>query len=452
MDKILVIDDEEGVREALKFSLKNKYKVILAQNGKEGLSLIEKERPELIILDILLPDTNGIDVLKEIKAKFKDIPVIMLTAISQVSTAVEAMKIGASDYITKPFDIAELMRVIKNTLMMKGLITHIEILKEEIKKEYPLDEIIYESQAMKEIIELAQKTALSDSPVLIMGPTGVGKELIARYIHEKSMRRNQPFIPVHCAAIPETLFESEIFGYEKGAFTNAFKSKKGKIEIAGSGTIFFDEVGEIPLSIQVKLLRFLEEKKYSPLGSNEIFESNARIIAATSKNLEEEVKKGNFREDLYYRLSVIPIKIPFLRERKEDIIPLVDYYIKFYKRKFYSKINDFTEEAKKRFLDYHWPGNIRELKNIIERIFVLHSEKKIIDVDDLPNELKHKRNFFNLKEEVENFERGLIKEALIETNWNQTKAAKILKITRRKLSYKMKKYGFIKNGRKGFNN
>lgn len=451
MDKILIIDDEEGVRESLKFSLRDKYKVILSSNGKEGLSTIEKERPDLVILDIILPDIDGINLLKEIKEKFKDIPVIMLTAISHVNTAVEAMKLGAADYIPKPFDIDKLIYTIENTLKMKNLISHIEILKEEIKKEYPLEEPIYESEAMRNVIELAKKSALSDSPVLITGPTGVGKELIARYIHEKSQRRNLPFVPIHCAAIPETLFESEIFGYEKGAFTNAFKSKKGKIEIAGSGTLFFDEIGEIPLNVQVKLLRFLEEKKYSPLGSNEIFESNARIIAATSKNLEKEIENGRFREDLYYRLSVIPIRIPPLKERKEDIIPIVNYYIKFFKNKFYSKIIDFSDEVKKAFVNYQWPGNVRELKNIIERIFVLYSEKDIINLSDLPEELKTKKDDFNLEETIENFEKELIKKALIKTNWNQTKAAEILKITRRKLSYKIKKYGLI-NGRKSDNN
>ncbi|MCS7181081.1 MAG: sigma-54 dependent transcriptional regulator, partial [bacterium] len=331
MNKILVIDDEKGVRESLKFALKDKYKVILCSSGKEGLEVIEKENVDLVILDIILPDIDGIELLKEIKVKYKDLPVIMLTAVSQVKTAVEAIKIGAIDYITKPFDIEELILIIEKVFHTRELVSHIELLKDEIKTEYPLDKPIFKSPLMKEVIELAEKSALTDSPVLITGPTGVGKELIARYIHEKSQRRNQPFVPIHCSAIPETLFESEIFGYEKGAFTNAYKNKKGKIEIAGNGTLFFDEVGEIPLSVQVKLLRFLEEKKFSPLGSTEVFESNARIISATSKILEEEIKKGNFREDLFYRLSVIPIKIPPLKERKEDIIPLMEYYINFYK-------------------------------------------------------------------------------------------------------------------------
>ncbi|MFN4226579.1 MAG: sigma-54-dependent transcriptional regulator [Candidatus Ratteibacteria bacterium] len=394
MNKILIIDDEQGVRESLKFALKDKYKIILASNGKEGMSFIEKENIDLIILDIILPDIDGISLLKEIKKNYKDIPIIMLTAVSQIKTAVEAMKIGALDYITKPFDIEELILVVEKIMKTKELYNHVELLKEEIQTEYPLSTLIYKSKVMKEIIELAEKSALTDASVLITGPTGVGKELIARYIHEKSPRKNQPFVVVHCAAIPETLFESEIFGYEKGAFTNAYKSKKGKIEIANNGTLFFDEIGEISQNVQVKLLRFLEEKKFSPLGSNELIESNVRIISATSKDLKEEIKKGNFRDDLFYRLCVIPIRIPPLKERREDIIPLVDYYINFYKKRIYSKIKDFSDEVKTLFLNYDWPGNVRELKNIIERIFVLNSEKVIINIEDLPEELQKKNKSF----------------------------------------------------------
>ncbi|HOM27468.1 MAG TPA: sigma-54 dependent transcriptional regulator [bacterium] len=453
MNKILVIDDEEGVRESLKFALKDNYKVFLSASGKEGIFFIEKENPDLIILDIILPDIDGINLLKEIKKNYKETPVIMLTAISQIKTAVEAMKLGAVDYIPKPFDIEELILVIEKALKTKELCTQIEILKEEIQAEYPLDTLIYESDEMKKVIEVAEKSAMTDTPVLIMGPTGVGKELIARYIHEKSSRKNQPFVPVHCAAIPETLFESEIFGYEKGAFTNAFKSKKGKIEIAGSGTLFLDEISEIPLNIQIKLLRFLEEKKFTPLGSNEFIESNARIISASSKDLKEEIEKGRFRDDLYYRLCVIPIIIPPLRERKRDILPLVDYYINFYRKKFYSKIKSFSDEVREIFLNYDWPGNVRELKNIIERIFVLNSEKNIINIEDLPEELKKKQNSFTcFKEVIENLEKELIIKALKETNWNQTKAAEKLKLTRRVLRYKIQKYGLLKDERKNTDN
>jgi two-component system response regulator AtoC len=452
MNKILVVDDEIGVRESLRFALKDKYKVILADSGKECIAQLEKEIPDLIILDIILPDIDGITLLKEIRKRFHEIPVIMLTAISQVKTAVEAMKSGALDYITKPFDVEEIILIIEKILKTTNLLSYIEILKEEINKEYPVEKIIYASETMKKIIGIAKKVSFSDSPVLITGPTGVGKELIARYIHENSPRKEQPFISIHCAAIPETLFESELFGYEKGAFTNAFKSKKGKIEIAGSGTIFLDEIGEIPLNIQVKLLRFIEEKKFSRLGSNEIIESDVRIISATSKNLEEEIKRGNFREDLFYRLSVVPIKIPPLKERKEDIIPLLEYYIDLYSKKYRTKIKKISEKAKEVFLNYEWPGNVRELKNLIERIFVLNPQNDIINIEDLPEEFKvRKKDFISLKEEVEDFEKNLIKRALEENNYNQTKTAIFLRTTRRILRYKIEKYGLLKNGKNSDN-
>jgi DNA-binding NtrC family response regulator len=452
MNKILVVDDEIGVRESLRFALKDKYKIILADSGKECIVQLEKEIPDLIILDIILPDIDGITLLKEIRKRFHEIPVIMLTAISQVKTAVEAMKSGALDYITKPFDVEEIILIIEKILKTKNLLSYIEILKEEINKEYPVEKIIYASETMEKIIGIAKKVSFSDSPVLITGPTGVGKELIARYIHENSPRKEQPFVSIHCAAIPETLFESELFGYEKGAFTNAFKSKKGKIEIAGSGTIFLDEIGEIPLNIQVKLLRFIEEKKFSRLGSNEIIESDVRIISATSKNLEEEIKKGNFREDLFYRLSVVPIKIPPLKERKEDIIPLLEYYIDLYSKKYRTKIKKISEKAKEVFLNYEWPGNVRELKNLIERIFVLNPQNDIINIEDLPEEFKvRKKDFISLKEEVENFEKNLIKRALEENNYNQTKTAIFLRTTRRILRYKIEKYGLLKNGKNSDN-
>jgi len=452
MNKILVVDDEIGVRESLRFALKDKYKVILADSGKECIAQLEKEIPDLIILDIILPDIDGISLLKEIRRKFHEIPVVMLTAVSQVKTAVEAMKSGALDYITKPFDVEEIILIIEKILKTKNLLSYIEILKEEINKEYPVEKIIYASETMGKIIGIAKRVSFSDSPVLITGPTGVGKELIARYIHENSPRKEQPFVPIHCAAIPETLFESELFGYEKGAFTNAFKSKKGKIEIAGSGTIFLDEIGDIPLNIQVKLLRFIEEKKFSRLGSNEIIESDVRIISATSKNLEEEIKKGNFREDLFYRLSVVPIKIPPLKERKEDIIPLLEYYIDLYSKKYRTKIKKISEKAKEVFLNYEWPGNVRELKNLIERIFVLNPQNDIINIEDLPEEFKvRKKDFISLREEVENFEKNLIKRALEENNYNQTKTAIFLRTTRRILRYKIEKYGLLKNGKNSDN-
>jgi len=445
MNKILIVDDEPGVRESLKFSLKDMYTLDFASTGREAIEKVEKNTPDLVILDIILPDKDGIDVLKEIKSIDGNIPVIMLTAVSRVKIAVEAMKAGAVDYLTKPFDIEELIIVIKNVFNAEKLKGQISILRKEIGREYPIDNIIFRSSKMKKVLNLTDKVIETDSPVLITGPTGVGKELIARYIHEKSKRKNEPFIPIHCAAIPESLFESELFGYEKGAFTDAARGKKGKIEIAGNGTIFFDEVGEIPLSFQIKLLRFLQDKKFSPLGSNEVKESDARLIFATSKNLLTEIEKGKFREDLYYRINIIPIYIPPLKERKEDISPLINFYFSIYKKIINSKTNSFSPEALKLLQNYNWPGNVREIKNFIERILVLKGNKVIINIEDLPEEIKgYKTEDVPYKEKITRYEKELIINALEKAGWNQTKAAKILKTTRRILKYRMEKLGIKK--------
>lgn len=445
MYKILVVDDELGVRESLKFALNDKYKLKTVSTGKEALNSIMKNIPDLVILDIILPDKNGIEVLKEIKAIDKNIPVIMLTAVSQIKTAVEAMKTGAIDYITKPFDIEELNLLIKNIFKTVELRGQVSILKEEVRKEYPVDNIVFQSNKMKEVLKIAEKVIDTDSPVLITGPTGVGKELIARYIHEKGKGGNVPFVPIHCSSIPESLFESELFGYEKGAFTDASKSKKGKIEIAGEGTIFMDEVAEIPVSFQIKLLRFLQDKKFSSLGSNEVKQSRARIIFATSKKLEDEIKKGNFRHDLYYRINVIPIYVPPLKERREDIIPLINFYLRFFKKFIPARTESFSEKAMEMLKKYDWPGNVREIKNFIERILVLKGNKVIIDINDLPDEMRDcQEEDISYKERVERYEKELIVDALNKSGWNQTKAARELKTTRRILKYRMEKLGIRK--------
>jgi len=445
MNKILIVDDEPGVRESLKFSLRDIYTLDFASTGKEAIEKVERNIPDLVILDIILPDKDGIDVLKEIKSIDGNIPVIMLTAVSRVKIAVEAMKAGAIDYLTKPFDIEELLIVIKNIFNAEKLKGQISILRKEIEKEYPIDNIIFRSSKMKKVLNLADKVIETDSPVLITGPTGVGKELIARYIHEKSERKSEPFIPIHCVAIPESLFESELFGYEKGAFTDAVRNKKGKIEIAKNGTIFLDEVGEIPLSFQIKLLRFLQDKKFSLLGSNEVKESNARLIFATSKNLLTEIEKGKFREDLYYRINVIPIYIPPLKERKEDIIPLINFYFSIYKEIINSKTDSFSPEALKLLQNYNWPGNVREIKNFIERILVLKGNRVIINIEDLPEEIKgYASEDISYKEKIVRYEKELVLNALEKAGWNQTKAAKILKTTRRILKYRMEKFGIKK--------
>jgi DNA-binding NtrC family response regulator len=445
MDKILVVDDESGVRESLRFLLKEKYKIILAENGYQAIELFKDNNIDLVILDIILPDIGGIEVLKTIKNNDDEVPVIMLTAVSHIKTAVEAMKAGACEYISKPFDAEEMKLLIENVLKTGKLSRQVSFLKEEVIREYPVDRIVYKSDVMARVLKEGKKVAATDSNVLLTGPTGVGKELVARFMHENGKRAGDPFVPVHCAAIPEGLFESEVFGYERGAFTNAFKSKKGKIETAGSGTIFFDEVSEIPMPVQVKLLRFLQEKEFSRLGGNNTIKSDARIISASSVSLPDMVKEKRFRDDLFYRLGVIPIYIPPLQERREDIGLLVDFYLDILSKQFLCKTREFSHSALDVLYNYDWPGNVRELKNIIERILVLRGNKVIIDVDDLPVELKtsHRQDVYSLKEAVESFEKRLIKEVIESYRGNQTKTAEHLKTTRRILRYKMQKYKLV---------
>jgi len=447
MRKILVVDDEKSVQESLRLVLSSdNCRVLMASSGKEGLNIITNDDIDIVFLDILMPEMDGISVLKEIKKINTDIPVVMLTAVSRLSTAIEAMKLGAYDYLTKPFDVEEIRLLVDKIYENLKLKQKMIILSDEIEKTSG-GTIVFESEEMANVLSLGRKAAPHDTSVLITGPTGVGKELVARFIHKESPRRNEPFIPIHCAAIPETLFESEIFGYERGAFTGAFKSKPGKLEVAGRGTVFFDEVGEMPAGLQVKLLRVLQERKFSKIGSNELLPLEARIIAATSKDLKKEIESGKFREDLFYRLNVIPIHVPPLRERKQDILPIANYFLSFFGSQMSSRVKAFSPEVERCFVQYDWPGNVRELKNIIERILVLKGNKDIIDIEDLPEDIKQ----FSVRDvsgdsdsffaKVEAFEKSLIIDALEKFSWNKSKAAEFLKMSRRILSYKVEKYG-----------
>ncbi|MCM8815934.1 MAG: sigma-54 dependent transcriptional regulator [Candidatus Omnitrophica bacterium] len=444
MKKILIIDDEKSVQESLTIVLADSYKVITAFSGKEGLELLLNNDINLVFLDIILPDGDGINILKEIKKINPELPVIMLTAVSKVSTAVEAMKLGAHDYLTKPFDVEEIRVIVKKIFDQLRVKQKFDLLATEIENLSGI--IVCESQKMKDVLSLASKAALYGSSVLITGPTGSGKELIARFIHKESERKNEPFVAIHCAAIPETLFESEIFGYEKGAFTGAFKSKPGKLEIAGAGTVFFDEIGEMPVSLQIKMLRVLQEREFSRVGSNESIKFEARVLAATSRDLKKEIELERFREDLFYRLSVIPINVPSLKERKEDILPLAYHFLSVFRTQMDVKTKSFSPEAEKILVSYDWPGNVRELKNIVERVLVLKGNKDIINADDLPEDLKQTcvETFEDDKpfeEKVAEFEKRLILETLNKFNWNKSKAAEHLRMSRRVLGYKVEKYG-----------
>ena len=445
--KILIADDEPNMIWALKKALvKEGYEIISADNGEAAIENL-KEDPDLIIMDLKMPKMNGLEALQEIKKINPKIPVIMITAHGSTDTAVEAMKIGALDYISKPFDIDELRVVIKKALEYKSLNDEINYLRERLDESN--SKIIYKSKSMEEVLKLVYRVAPTDATVLILGESGTGKELIANEIHGLSKRNNGPLIKVNCGAFAESLLESELFGYEKGAFTGAVSRKKGKFELAQGGTIFLDEIGEISEAMQVKLLRVLQEKEYERVGGESTIKGDFRVIAATNKNLKEMVDNNEFREDLYYRLNVVPIKIAPLRERKEDIPLLIDYSVEKFSSQMGRNKLKINPKALDLLIQYDWPGNIRELQNIIERCVILATGQEITE-DLFPSEIRIRNNFVTsnivLPDEglsLEEVEKSLIIQALDKTDNNQTNAAKLLGRTRHTLIYRMEKYNII---------
>jgi len=393
-----------------------------------------------------MPGIDGMTLLQKAKEIDPILPVIMLTAYGTVNFAVEAMKKGAADFITKPFDLKELEIKVEKVLERRDLERENRYFKEEERIEYNLEGVIGPSQKMKPVYELIRKVAPQKVTVLIQGESGVGKELIAHAIHYRSKRQNKPFIKVFCGALAEGVLESDLFGHEKGAFTDALKRKEGRFELADKGTLFLDEIGEISPNIQTKLLRVLQEEEFERVGGIETIKVDVRIIAATNKNLEEEVEKGNFRKDLYYRLNVVPIFVPPLRERREDIPLLIQYFLKKYNGQLNKKIKMFEPAIMDLIMNYKWPGNIRELENVIQRAVVLTEDEKI-KLADFPLfkekiAIKPDLSQKNLTHVLEGVERQLIEKALKETRYNQTKAAEVLGITRSSLQYKMLKYNF----------
>ncbi|MCR2044923.1 sigma-54-dependent transcriptional regulator [Anaerosalibacter massiliensis] len=437
--KILIIDDEESIRFSLKVSLgKLGFESLVAETGEEGLELFKSHSPKLAIVDIKLPGIDGIEVLKRIKKVDPDCIVIMITYLSEVRLAVKSMKIGAYDYFMKPFSLAEINNAVKKAARY-------------IEKKQELDKLNYESEFIgesapikniKDIIEVISKLEMS-THVLIQGESGTGKEVVAELIHEK-MRKDKAFVPLNCSAIPKNLQESELFGYEKGAFTGASESKEGLIGKSHEGILFLDEIGDMDLSLQAKLLRVLQEKKYRPIGSLEEKEFDTTIIAATNKNLQEEVKKGNFRDDLYYRLNIIPIYIPPLRERKEDIPLLIYSFLEEYNLKLNKGIKKVDKEAMDILLNYNWPGNIRELKNVIERMAIFNKGDSIY-IKDLPNEIKS--YFYEEKKKLSPLEIAELKvilSSLERHDWNISKVSEELNISRQTIRRKMGKYDLEK--------
>jgi len=444
--KILVADDEKNMLWALTNVLsKQGFKTFTARDGEEAIHQFNKHLPDVVLLDLKMPKKNGIEVLKEIKKINDSIPVIMITAHGNIETAIEAMKLGAFDYVQKPFEMEEINVLIKKALKIRDLTMEVELLRDELSRG---NQIIGESPQIKEVMDLVNRVAKSNATVLILGESGTGKELVANAIHYNSDRKNKPFVKVNCGALPENLLESELFGHEKGAFTGAISRKIGRFERAHGGSIFLDEIGEMSFSTQVKLLRVLQEKQIERVGSTEVIDVDVRIIAATNKDLKRLVEEGRFREDLYYRLNVIPIKIPPLRERKQDIPLLVKYFLQKYSLETGRRGMTISDSALNKLKAYSWPGNIRELQNVIERAVILSPGREITE-DQLPPEIVKRDRQIELDEfklpkngvNLNDLEKSLIKQALDMTNGNQTEAARLLGITRHTLIYRMEKYG-----------
>ncbi|OQX52060.1 MAG: hypothetical protein B5M53_09495, partial [Candidatus Cloacimonas sp. 4484_209] len=400
MIKILIVEDEKNQRELLASSLENEYDVVTASTGEKGYEIFKKDRDiGIIVSDFRMPGIDGIELLKLVKKIDPEVIFILITAYASVESAVTALKIGAYDYITKPIIIEKLKTILKRAAENRFLLTEVKELREKLNIHYSFDNIITKSPLMKETLSIVSRVAKSKTTVLITGESGTGKELIARAIHNASPRNKGAFVPINCSAIPETLFESELFGFKKGAFTGAVKSTKGKLEIANGGTAFLDEVGDIPLSMQVKLLRFLQFGEVVPLGEEKSVNVDVRIICATNQDLKKKIENGEFREDLYYRLNVVGIHIPPLRERKEDISVLAEHFQKRYSKLIGKEIKGISKQAMRYLFSYNWPGNVRELESVIERAIVM-SRDNIIDVDDLPltvKEMTKSGNMLSLK-------------------------------------------------------
>ena len=443
---ILLIDDDDSLRRVMEFSLTEAgYRVQTAASGEEGLLLFEKNTFDAVISDITMPGMGGMDVLVKIRERDVQIPVIMITAYGTIESAVDAMKRGAFDYITKPFNRDELRLTLDKALRMRRLEKENVELRSEVTDRYRFDSIIGDSEKIREVLDLAGRVAASDATVLITGERGTGKELLAKGIHFNSSRGGGPFVAVNCAAIPETLIESELFGYVKGAFTGAGKDKEGKFELADGGTILLDEIGELRIDLQAKILRVLQERTVDRLGDAKSIPMDVRVIASTNRDIEQAIKDGKFREDLYDRINVVGLRMPPLRERRDDIPLLVQYFLKKFNKDTAAVIE---QEAMAVLLLYGWPGNVRELESVIERASVL-KRGSLITTADLPEKLKREKNsveniLLNLPEEgiaLEELEKSLIVKALEKNKGNQTRAAEYLGITRPTLIYRMEKFG-----------
>jgi two-component system response regulator AtoC len=453
--RILIVDDEESFRHMLSIILiKEGYEVETSSNGEEGLQKAAASPFDHILCDIRMPHMDGLEFLREIKKTGMEATVIMMSAYGTMDTAIEAMKLGAYDYISKPFKPDEIILTLRKAEEREQLRRENQLLRKEVGKEYSFEKIVSKNEQMQKIFDVIKKVSQYKSTVLITGESGTGKELVARALHYNSDRSPNPFIAVNCGAIPENLLESELFGHAKGAFTDAIRTKKGLFEEADGGTLFLDEIGELPGQLQVKLLRVLQDGEIRRIGESKPIQIDVRIVAATVKDLSKEVNEGRFREDLFYRLNVLPIHIPPLRERKEDIPLLIQHFIGKYNQAMNKNVADIDHKALETLINYKWYGNVRELENTIERAIVL-SEKNNIELENLPMEIQNfKEEFqveswpdeeYSVKKTSKILEINLIKKALKKTKGNHTHAAKLLEISHRALLYKIKEYGIVEN-------
>lgn len=437
---VLVVDDEEGIRESLSGILEDEgCDVLTSSSGEEALRIIKEQNPDLVLLDIWLPGIDGIQTLKEIKGLKPDLPVVMISGHGNIELAVKATRMGAYDFLEKPLSLEKVLISAKRAIERRTLEIENRALKQDLIKRWRL---VGNSQKMKQLREQIDMVAQSNSRVLILGESGSGKELVAHLMHDNSNRAEKPFIEVNCAAIPQELIESELFGHEKGSFTGAFERKKGKFELADEGTLFLDEVGDMSLSTQSKVLRVIETQEFQRVGGSKNIKVDVRIIAATNKDLREEVSKGTFREDLFYRLNVIPIVIPPLRDRKEDIPALVEYFLEYFASEYGQKPKKITPDALKTLEIYDWPGNIRELRNVIERLVIMTPSNIIMPKNLVIGEPTRSDYlaFKTLREARDSFEKDFITKKLEENNWNISKTAEVLDIERSNLHRKIKAY------------
>ncbi|PYN87790.1 MAG: sigma-54-dependent Fis family transcriptional regulator [Candidatus Rokuibacteriota bacterium] len=445
---VLVVDDDPGVRESFRLILEDHYDVVDVPDGPSALDVVRASAVDLVLLDIRLPGMDGIEVLERIKALDEGIEVILVTAVKTVRTAVAAMKLGAFDYLTKPFEEDELLSLSRRALERRALEREVAFLRSELARAHDLDEIVGRHPAIEKLHGLIAQVARTSTTVLITGESGTGKELVARAIHHQGPRRDGPFVAVNPAAIAETLIESDLFGHEKGAFTGAHRRKLGKFELAQGGTVFLDEIGTLRSELQVKLLRVLQEREVERVGGTRPVKIDVRFIAATNTNLKEAVARGTFREDLYYRLNVVPVVVPPLRERIQDVPLLVDHFIRRDNRRFHKRIDGPSPETLAALQAYRWPGNVRELENVVERCVVL-AEGPIIQLNDLPLDVSLPQQATKvrgaealpLNEATDQFERQIVLRVLERVGWNLTEAGRILEVHRNSLRVKLARWG-----------